>query len=271
MRSALLTPTRLLTAIAALTVCCMLAASVIVDRLAESYLARSVGGPSIRVHLIHQVIEALNRTRESSREYLATGDQDDIRSYRAASTEVDASLARLLAQDQDIKRKISNVAELPGAVHNKLSQIGDSLTNSGGKAATVVDDSDLVRIGKLLDSLAAAEMVDQTDELAAAGARTTFHHNLLLALGTINILFLSGVAFCAIQIQKLQKLITMCAWSKRVQYEGNWIPLEEYLRKRFGIRFSHGISQEEYDKWSAVSDEEHATVPAEQANPRAAA
>ena len=154
MRPALLTPTRLLTAIAVLTVCCMLAASVIVDRLAEGYLARSVGGPSIRVHLIHEVIEALDRTRESSRQYLATGDQDHMRSYRAASTEVDASLARLLAQDQDIKRKISNVAELPGAVHNKLSQIGDSLADSRRQVGAGVDDGDLVRIGKLLDSLA---------------------------------------------------------------------------------------------------------------------
>ena len=268
MRPALLTPTRLLTAIAVLTVCCMLAASVIVDRIAEGFLARSVGGPSIRVHLIHEVIEALNRTRESGRQYLATGNQDHMRSYRAASTEVDTSLARLLAQDQDIKRKISNVAELPGAVHNKLTQIGDSLAD--GKAAQV-DDGDLVRIGKLLDSLAQAEMADQSDELTAARARTVFHHDLVIALGAINILFLSGVGFCAIQIKKLQNLITMCAWSKRVQYEGKWIPLEEYLRKRFGIRFSHGISQEEYDKWSATTDEEHAGLQAEQANPRAAA
>ena len=134
-----------------------------------------------------------------------------------------------------------------------------------------MDDGDLVRIQKLLDSLAQAEMADQTDQLAAARARTVFHHDLLIALGTINILFLSGVAFCAVQIQKLQKLITMCAWSKRVQYEGSWIPLEEYLRKRFGIRFSHGISQEEYDKWSAHSEEEHAPLQAEQAKPRAAA
>jgi hypothetical protein len=64
------------------------------------------------------------------------------------------------------------------------------------------------------------------------------------------VLFLGGVTFCAIQIQKLHALITMCAWSRRVQYQGQWVPLEEYLRKRFGIRISHGISKEEYDKWS---------------------
>lgn len=67
----------------------------------------------------------------------------------------------------------------------------------------------------------------------------------------INLLFLAGIGFCAMQIGKLYSLVTMCAWSKRVQYQDQWIPLEEYMRKRFGIRISHGISQEEYDKWAA--------------------
>ena len=57
--------------------------------------------------------------------------------------------------------------------------------------------------------------------------------------------------------------MTMCAWSKRVQYGDQWIPLEEYMKKRFGLRISHGISQEEYEKWASAeaSDATRAQQP----------
>jgi len=62
------------------------------------------------------------------------------------------------------------------------------------------------------------------------------------------------------QISRLYSLITMCAWSKRVQFGDKWVPLEEYMRKRFGLRISHGISQEEYAKW-AMSEMDEALTP----------
>lgn len=48
--------------------------------------------------------------------------------------------------------------------------------------------------------------------------------------------------------QRVKNLVTICAWSRTVEYEGRWISFEEYLLLRFGISTSHGISPEEARK-----------------------
>ena len=41
-------------------------------------------------------------------------------------------------------------------------------------------------------------------------------------------------------------LLTVCAWSKRVRYEGEWINLEQYLLLAHGLFVTHGISPEAF-------------------------
>ncbi len=40
--------------------------------------------------------------------------------------------------------------------------------------------------------------------------------------------------------------LTVCAWSKRVLFEGEWVTLEEYLLLAHGILVSHGISPQAF-------------------------
>jgi PAS domain S-box-containing protein len=45
--------------------------------------------------------------------------------------------------------------------------------------------------------------------------------------------------------QRLEEsLVTMCAWTRRVQMDGRWVAVEEFLLKKLGIKVSHGISEE---------------------------
>lgn len=48
--------------------------------------------------------------------------------------------------------------------------------------------------------------------------------------------------------RRVNDLVTMCAWSRTVEYQGEWISFEEYLLRRFNINTSHGISPEEAKK-----------------------
>lgn len=36
--------------------------------------------------------------------------------------------------------------------------------------------------------------------------------------------------------------VTLCAWTRTVRYEGDWISVEAYLEQRYGVVTSHGIS-----------------------------
>ncbi len=39
----------------------------------------------------------------------------------------------------------------------------------------------------------------------------------------------------------LEKRLRMCAWCRRLDSKGEWLPLEQYLEKEFGLETSHGI------------------------------
>lgn len=43
-------------------------------------------------------------------------------------------------------------------------------------------------------------------------------------------------------------LLTICAWTKKVQMDGKWVPVEVFLKERLGIQTSHGISDEALKK-----------------------
>jgi CHASE3 domain sensor protein len=262
---------RLLIGIAALTVLCMVAVAVVTDRLADMSLSGSPFGESSHVHLIDNVTSALKRAQDSRTAYLATGNPSYLDAYRAASADVDFSMNLLVHEDEAVTQKLAHAQGLLQLVHTRLAEIGQGLESK--PAAVPAVDGDLMRIQKLLNSLGQEESQDISGEIEAAHVRSEFHRNLEIALGVINVLFLGGVIFCAMQIGKLHSLVTMCAWSKRVQYKGQWVPLEEYMNKRFGIRVSHGISQEEYEKWNAavgVGGKEGSKAEAER-EPKAAA
>jgi hypothetical protein len=43
--------------------------------------------------------------------------------------------------------------------------------------------------------------------------------------------------------KKLQEIVTLYAWTGRVRFEGQWLRLDEYLKRQFNISVWHGFSQ----------------------------
>jgi PAS domain S-box-containing protein len=46
------------------------------------------------------------------------------------------------------------------------------------------------------------------------------------------------------QFANAPELLSICAWTGQVQSEGNWVRLEEFLKQRFGIHVTHGMSED---------------------------
>lgn len=38
------------------------------------------------------------------------------------------------------------------------------------------------------------------------------------------------------------EMVTLCAWTRKVRFEGEWVSVETYLERRYGVLTSHGIS-----------------------------
>jgi hypothetical protein len=44
--------------------------------------------------------------------------------------------------------------------------------------------------------------------------------------------------------EDLERLVTMCAWTRKVRWNGEWVSVERYLAERWGVDVTHGMSDE---------------------------
>ena len=56
--------------------------------------------------------------------------------------------------------------------------------------------------------------------------------------------------------------LTVCAWTNRVKLGNEWLPLEAYLKRKYGLRISHGMSPEAHQMMAdGVFDPGTSNVP----------
>ncbi len=55
----------------------------------------------------------------------------------------------------------------------------------------------------------------------------------------------------------LEKLITVSAWSRRIQVDGEWVSFEEFLVDKLGISVTHGIDPETAQRLHSKMDLKH--------------
>lgn len=61
------------------------------------------------------------------------------------------------------------------------------------------------------------------------------------------------------------ELVTLCAWTRKVRHGGEWLSVEKYLERRYGVLTTHGISPEAVARLEA--EEEPQSVPADSGSP----
>jgi len=58
------------------------------------------------------------------------------------------------------------------------------------------------------------------------------------------------------EIQELQnQLQVVCAWTKRIQIDGKWIPIDEFLTRKLHLKLTHGISPEASQEFQENAEE----------------
>jgi hypothetical protein len=44
--------------------------------------------------------------------------------------------------------------------------------------------------------------------------------------------------------EEAERLVRICAWTSRVRWDGRWVPVDVFLKQRFNLEVTHGISEE---------------------------
>jgi hypothetical protein len=63
-------------------------------------------------------------------------------------------------------------------------------------------------------------------------------------------------------------VVMLCAWTKRVKEDGQWVPMEEFLQRHLHVRISHGVSDDVRDQLvRAIARKKSQEKPPEESAP----
>ena len=201
---------------------------------------------------INQLRSTLIDAETGQRGYILTGLEKYLAPYTGAKDRADQQLAELRTSLTNSPSQTGELATITTLVDQKFAEIDrtiDLRRHSVGAALNVVGTGEgLVTMNTLRDKLHQLEEnelaeLNTRSELASRHAR----QYQLASLGLITlavILALAVARLLFLRVRELESLITVCAWTNRVKYEGKWVSFEKYLHKRFDLHFTHGISEE---------------------------
>lgn len=96
----------------------------------------------------------------------------------------------------------------------------------------------------------APEQVIAWQEHATATAqKVAGFQGATLALMVLAFALITAAAWLHFQTAPIAgRWVTVCAWTRRVHWQGRWLTFEDYLAQRFNLHCTHGICDEEAEK-----------------------
>jgi CHASE3 domain sensor protein len=185
------------------------------------------------------------------RGYLLTARADYSTLHDTAMAAVNNNIEKLKILFRGNAIQETNLAELQGLIARQLNPSPDSVafskTHSADAVAVALTDQGRDTIKQI--RIVLFHMREQQTSLLiarqqTAEARFLFDQTAALLLVGVTAIALTAIVAILLRLEHLRQIVTVCAWTGQVQYEGEWIRLEDYLKRRFGVSVSHGLSKE---------------------------
>ena len=216
------------------------------------------------LNLVQQTQFHLLDAETERRGYLLTGGNDYLNSYGRAMAAVRNDIDQLKSLVQARAGQQTNITELQDLIVERLGIDPEKM--AGGKtslhdtlavALTDQGKSTMEQIGRVLFQMGRDEeySLNINQQRAEADSISSQITSVVL-IGTVAMV-LTFIVIILLRLEKLQQVVTVCAWTGRIQYEGQWIRLDEYLQRRFGLSVSHGLSKEAAEKMAAEIKDFH--------------
>jgi CHASE3 domain sensor protein len=150
----------------------------------------------------------------------------------------------------DVSPAFAQLQQLTDARFAELAQALEVLRERGSlPALNVLEANNAARtaeeIRRAIAALQRQELADFAGRSAQAATRARAMQALDAGLIVLAAALAAAVAWWLVQrIRDREGMITVCAWTRRVQWQGRWVSFEEYLSNRFDLRCTHGICDE---------------------------
>jgi CHASE3 domain sensor protein len=203
------------------------------------------------LNLLEETQAQVADAETGQRGYLLTGRPDYFSLYDTAMAAINNNIQKLGILVHGNQAQKANLAQLQKVVASRLGANPDAVTfsktHSSDAMAVALTDQGRDSINQIRDVLFRMR-IQQTDLLVTrqqtAEARFLFDQTVSLIMVAVTAIALIAIIAILLRLERLRQIVTVCAWTGRVQFEGEWISLEDYLQRRFGVSVSHGLSNE---------------------------
>jgi CHASE3 domain sensor protein len=199
------------------------------------------------------ILSLLQEAESGQRGYLLMGEDAYLLPYHAATNAIPKEVEQLFESTTNPPLQLSYLKDLRHKLAAKLAEMDMVLAQykSAGLDSAVrqmeTDDGrhlmtgirGLIHAVQRMEGQAVGEIETETGKLVR-------HLEILAICAVLTNLIGLGVGLSRLvsRMQELEELIMVCAWTKRVNYRGEWVDFEEYLKRHFGLRLTHGLSEE---------------------------
>ena len=210
------------------------------------------------LNLVQQTQLHLLDAETERRGYLLTAGDDYLTSYGRAMSSVRNDIDQLIELSHNNVGQQTNILALQELIINrlgidpeKMAAGGTNLHDSLAVALTDQGKNTMEQIGRLLFQMGRDEeySLGLSQQRAEANAMSSQITSVIL-IGAVAMV-LMFIIIILVRLEKLQQVVTVCAWTGQVKLEGRWVRLDEYLQRRFGLSVSHGLSREAAEKMEA--------------------
>ena len=210
------------------------------------------------LNLVQQTQFHLLDAETERRGYLLTGGNDYLNSYGRAMAAVRNDIDQLKSLVQARAGQQTNIRALQNLIAERLGINPDTIAGSKvnvheALAIALTDEgkNTMEKIGRMLFQMGQEEeySLNINQQRAEADSISSQIMSVVL-IGTVVMVLMFTVIILR-RLEKLQQVVTICAWTGQVKYEGQWIRLDEYLQRQFGLSVSHGLSKEAAEKMVA--------------------
>jgi CHASE3 domain sensor protein len=210
------------------------------------------------LNLVQQTQFHLQDAETERRGYLLTGGNDYLNSYGRAMAAVRNDMDQLKSLVQVKAGQQTNILALQNLITERLGinpdMIAGNKVNVHDALAIALTDegkNTMEKIGRVLFQMGQEEefSLNINQQRAEADSISSQITSVVL-IGTV-VMVLMFIVIMLRRLEKLQQVVIICAWTGQVKYEGQWIRLDEYLQRRFGLSVSHGLSKEAAEKMIA--------------------
>lgn len=214
------------------------------------------------LNLVQQTQFHLLDVETERRGYLLTGGNGYLNSYGRAMAAVRNDIDQLKSLVHARAGQQTNILALQNLITERLGINPDTIAGSkvnvhDALAIALTDEgkNTMEKIGRVLFQMGQEEesSLNINQQRAEADSISSQIASVVL-IGTV-VMVLMFIVIILRRLEKLQQVVIICAWTGQVKYEGQWIRLDEYLQRRFGLSISHGLSKEAAEKMIAEMKE----------------